>query len=262
MARVCIFNEKGGVGKTTATVLTASWLAYSEGRRVCVVDFDHPSHHISAMRGRDSALLRDPRSPLSAWMASHPDTPAPFGVYSIPASPDGTYSPGEVFPYLEAILSAGFDYVFYDFPGRFARGEPASFVAAAGLVDFLAVPMDTDLQSRRGALVVADAFRRQDIPLVLFWNRVSASEARGDGSRFRRGAEPFLERGLPVMEESLRDIRKLSRDGSEPSFIRSTLCFPERHVRRWNPGIMTFLEALRGRIDSTCTQDSQKHTTT
>ena len=97
--------------------------------------------------------------------------------------------------------------------------------------------------------VVADALHRQGIPVSLFWNRVSLSEAKGDGARFRRGAEPFTERGLDVMEERIRDIRKVSRPPSEMAFIRSTFCFPERYVNQWSPAIIPFLEALQRRID-------------
>ena len=110
--------------------------------------------------------------------------------------------------------------------------------------------MDTDTQSRRSALVVADAIQQQGIPLALFWNRVSLWEAKGDGGRFRRGAEPFLSRGMDVMDEMVRDIRKFSRDSSEMAFIRSTLCFPIRYVNKWSPAIIPFLEALKSRIDN------------
>ena len=250
MVRVSIYNEKGGVGKTTVTALAASYLAYAKGRKVCVLDFDYPSYHFMDLRRRETAILQDPRSPLAAWLRNTPSTAGPYDIFSLPPGRGGTYRPLEVFPYLDEVLSSGYDYVFYDFPGRFAQGEPVSFIAANGYLDFAAVPMDTDVQSRRSALVVADALSRVGIPVTLFWNRVSLWEARGDGGRFRRGAEPFAARGMEVMDLSVRDIRKLSRDPSEMAFIRSTLCFPERYVNKWSPAIVPFLEALIVRIDN------------
>ena len=95
-----------------------------------------------------------------------------------------------------------------------------------------------------------DAIQQKGIPLALFWNRVSVWEAKGDGNRFRKGAEPFVSRGMDVMAESVRDIRKFSRDSSEMAFIRSTLCFPVRYVNKWSPAIIPFLEALKRRIDN------------
>jgi len=250
MVRVSIYNEKGGVGKTTITVMMASFLAYGCGKRVCVLDFDYPAFHLKDLRERETLIRKTPRSPLSIWLRDNPPPSDPYDIFSFLPGRGGTYRPLEVFTSLEEILPGGYDYVLFDFPGRFSQGEPVSFIAANGYLDFVAVPMDTDLQSRRSALVVSDALTRIGIPVALFWNRVSLSEARGDGSRFRQGAEPFLERGLEVMETGVRDIRKFSRDSSEMAFIRSTLCFPVRYINMWSPAIIPFLEALRLRIDN------------
>ena len=250
MVRLSIYNEKGGVGKTTITAMFASYLAYVHGKSVCILDFDYPSYHFMELRREELAILKDTRSPLSLWIRNNPSPVDPYDVFSFPPGRGGAYAPREVFTYLQNVLSGGYDYVFYDFPGRFAQDEPVSYIAASGFLDFAGIPMDTDVQSRRSALVVADALQRQGIPVSLFWNRVSLSEAKGDGARFRRGAEPFTDRGLDVMEERVRDIRKVSRAPSEMAFIRSTLCFPVRYVNKWSPSIIPFLAALKERIDN------------
>ena len=250
MVRLSIYNEKGGVGKTTMSSLMASFLAYEKGKSVCVLDFDYPSYHFMELRKREIQIMKDSKSPIAAWLRNNPPRIDPYDLYSFPPGKGGLYRPLEVFPYLENILSANYDYVFFDFPGRFAQGEPVSFIAANGYLDFVAIPMDTDIQSRRSALVVADAVARVGIPLALFWNRVSIWEAKGDGGRFRRGAEPFASRGMDVMDLVVRDIRKMSRDPSEMAFIRSTLCFPVRYVNQCSPAIIPFLEALKTRIDN------------
>ena len=46
--------KKGGVGKTTFTVLAASYLYYLKGYDVAVVDCDYPQHSIAGMRKRDA----------------------------------------------------------------------------------------------------------------------------------------------------------------------------------------------------------------
>lgn len=51
---VAFSTQKGGVGKTTFTVLVASYLYYLKGYNVVVVDCDYPQHSISAMRKRDA----------------------------------------------------------------------------------------------------------------------------------------------------------------------------------------------------------------
>ena len=47
---VALSNQKGGVGKSTFTVLLASYFHYLKGYNVLVVDCDYPQHSISTMR--------------------------------------------------------------------------------------------------------------------------------------------------------------------------------------------------------------------
>ena len=51
---VAFSTQKGGVGKTTFTVLAASYLYYLKGYNVAVVDCDYPQHSIAGMRKRDA----------------------------------------------------------------------------------------------------------------------------------------------------------------------------------------------------------------
>ena len=58
---VAFSTQKGGVGKTTFTVLVASYLYYLKGYNVAVVDCDYPQHSISAMRKRDAEQVNGKR---------------------------------------------------------------------------------------------------------------------------------------------------------------------------------------------------------
>ena len=50
---VAFSTQKGGAGKTTITVLVASYLHYVKGYNVAVVDCDFPQYSIHDMRKRD-----------------------------------------------------------------------------------------------------------------------------------------------------------------------------------------------------------------
>lgn len=50
---VAFSTQKGGAGKTTLTVLVASYLHYVKGFNVAVIDCDYPQHSIAEMRERD-----------------------------------------------------------------------------------------------------------------------------------------------------------------------------------------------------------------
>ena len=99
-----------------------------------------------------------------------------------------------------------------------ASGEGAIEFRWKGEADALA-----SWAARADTLVVADAIQTAGIPLSLFWNRVSAPESKGNGVRFRRGAEPFVSRGMDVMDEAVRDVRIISRDSSVLSYPSGTL---------------------------------------
>ena len=50
---VALSNQKGGVGKSTLTILLASYFHYRKGRNVLVVDCDYPQHSIRDIREWD-----------------------------------------------------------------------------------------------------------------------------------------------------------------------------------------------------------------
>ena len=50
---VAFSNQKGGVGKSTITVLLASYFNYVRGIDVAVVDCDYPQFSLEKLRNRD-----------------------------------------------------------------------------------------------------------------------------------------------------------------------------------------------------------------
>ena len=53
---VAFSTQKGGAGKTTLTVLAASYLYYVKGLKVLVVDCDYPQYSIEEMRQRGNPV--------------------------------------------------------------------------------------------------------------------------------------------------------------------------------------------------------------
>ena len=61
---IAFATQKGGIGKTTLTVLTASYLHYVKGYNVAVVDCDAPQNSIADLRAREiNCLLYTSPSP-------------------------------------------------------------------------------------------------------------------------------------------------------------------------------------------------------
>ena len=65
---MAISTQKGGAGKTTLTVLVASYLHYVKGYNVAVVDCDFPQYSIHDMRKRDlKAVMEDGHYKVMAY---------------------------------------------------------------------------------------------------------------------------------------------------------------------------------------------------
>lgn len=54
---IAFATQKGGIGKTTLTVLTASYLHYMKGYNVAVVDCDAPQNSIADLRAREVKVI-------------------------------------------------------------------------------------------------------------------------------------------------------------------------------------------------------------
>ncbi len=52
-------TQKGGIGKTTLTVLTASYLHYVKGYNVAVIDCDAPQNSIADLREREVKVIAE-----------------------------------------------------------------------------------------------------------------------------------------------------------------------------------------------------------
>jgi len=56
---IAFSTQKGGMGKTTLTVLAASYLHYVKNLDVAVIDCDYPQHSLAEMRRRDVRQVMD-----------------------------------------------------------------------------------------------------------------------------------------------------------------------------------------------------------
>lgn len=244
MKRITVYNEKGGCGKTTVTVLLASYLA-SEGHRVAVMDFDAPIHHISTIREEE---LRDPSSFLLQQLKGGVSVSAsvPYEVRRMVPLEDGTWDLGEIVAAMDDLAAEGTEYLLCDYPGRYSPLEPVSLMAAGGLLDFAAVPVEADSQTMKSALVMVDALKGCGVSTCAFWNRIPSDEL--NTPRLQRAEEVFSSYGIEVIPERMRLARVVSHDSRIVGFLRSTMHFPRRTADKggW---LVPFLESLKNRID-------------
>jgi chromosome partitioning protein len=136
MSIVSVFNQKGGSGKSMATVHIAV-AAHLAGKRVIILDLD-------------------PQGSAQVWIDTRGDRPGPVGI----SVPDGSLERA-----IAAATNDGFDFVLIDSPPGVSPST-ARIIAAADLVvipvrpqpfDLAAVPATLRLvRDKRHAFVLSD----------------------------------------------------------------------------------------------------------
>ena len=113
MSKRCVFvamsSQKGGVGKSTMTVLLAGYFHYVMGYNVAVVDCDYPQFSIKALRSRDTQNVEKNMN-LQRMLCGQ------FERTGKKAYPVLTSVPGKELD-TALPLTGGCDILFFDLPG-------------------------------------------------------------------------------------------------------------------------------------------------
>jgi cellulose biosynthesis protein BcsQ len=223
---VAFSTQKGGMGKTASTVLTASYLHYVKGLRVAVVDCDFPQHSIVKERKRDEELL------LKSGYFKH----AAFELYRSLGGAKAYIVKGSTAE--TAIQDAQdlmdksekeFDMIFFDLPGTLnSRGVVKTLAA----MNYIFTPVSADRLVLESTLQYATNLNNRLISvgkshirgLHLFWNMVDGREKTPLYEAYESSIE---ELGLQIMKTALPNSLRFRKEMSEErsSIFRSTL-FP------------------------------------
>ena len=111
-SRIAVCNQKGGVGKSTFTVLLASYLHYNMGHDILVMDCDYPQWSIHAQRERELKAIE--RSDYYKLMMVRQ-----FKATGRKIWPVIRCMPSEAFEKEESLLQSGYRprIILYDLPG-------------------------------------------------------------------------------------------------------------------------------------------------
>ncbi len=180
---LCIFNLKGGVGKTTTAVCTAEALANIDGARVVLVD-------------------TDPQASALAWAegAAEPGPGLRATVLGIPSA--------EVARRLEA-LQLGAQHVVLDTP----PGDTRIVLGALEASDVAVIPVQPSLMDLDRLRPTLDLASKVGVPTAILLSRVRL------GTRSLESAREVLEAlELPVLRTMVpQRERVLAAYGTRPS---------------------------------------------
>ncbi|MCL3850997.1 MULTISPECIES: ParA family protein [Bacteroidales] len=220
---VAFSTQKGGAGKTTLTVLVASYLHYVKGYNVAVIDCDFPQHSIAEMRERDIKMsMDDDHYKLMAYEQFSALGKKAYEV--IESSPENAMEDAQ-----EVIEVLQPDFVFFDLPGTI--NNPA-VVHTLSLMDYIIAPISADrlvLESTlQYVITVNDALitpgKAKIKGLYLLWNLVDGREK----TELYEVYEDVIDKlGFPLFKTFLPDSKRFRREQSvnHKALFRSTL-FP------------------------------------
>jgi len=229
---VAFSTQKGGVGKTTFTVLAASYLHYLKGYNVAVVDCDYPQHSITAMRKRDSELVNS--NQLYKLLAYNQFKALNKKAYSILCATSGdaiTIASEYIQDHTNKI-----DIVFFDLPGTV---NSEGVIKSLASMDYIFTPITADrvvLESTlsfamtiNNLLVQNDEFNLKG--LHLFWNQVDKRE-RTD--LYEVYEKTIVDLELNLMTTYIPDTKRYKKElfGDKPSIFRSTLFPADKRLMR------------------------------
>ena len=203
-------NQKGGIGKSTLTILAASWLRYVRGLNVLVVDCDFPQNSIVELREREKkAVMKNDAYKLMLQRQFERLQKKAYPV--IRSTPENAENDVQVFLTSE---SEPYDVVLYDLPGTMGT---KGVIYTISLLNYLFIPMRADrlvMQSTLNfAQTVYDKFVGNPATNIqevfLFW--LSAARVHLDlPHRLRSWSETEWE---PRMESCLRQLFLWKKQG-------------------------------------------------
>ena len=242
MKLVTIFSGKGGVGKTTMSILLASWLKYEKKERVVAYDFESPESRMMNKRNTDLSLLKMKDQTL--MKLSDGNDFYPMGA--IKGKPQG-YTEGDLRKIADSIARAkdtGEGYIICDFPGRFEAKEAVYEITRRGLIDLMVFPIQQEDQSVASMLSVNKILKEpgfingpsgkstQDV--LCFWNMVTKNDIHKEASK-QQYELMFSMMGIPVSKTRIRYADTVKRSASAPVFVTTTVCYPKQFMLRAFP---------------------------
>ena len=218
-------TQKGGMGKTTLSVLVASWLHYKRRIPVAVLDVDSSQLSVYSLRLRESEQMDE-------------ETRDRFNQQDIDPYTILHGDPAEV-PELLGQLPSDVQLVFVDLPGNI---DVDGYDTALSKVDYLLVPMETSEFSVTTGFNYLSAIRQVDLLPAercrIVWNKFKESR---DGALADQLEVRFADHGFQSLKSRIPQ-----RDSYQDSANRSTL-FPVPLTYLRNSGLkdlFTEIESL------------------
>jgi len=220
---VAFSTQKGGMGKTALTVLSASYLHYVKGYDVAVIDCDYPQHSIVEMRERDiERVTNDNHYKAMAYQQ--------FKTLQKKAYPVEESNAADAIAIAERLQQEhDLDFIFFDLSGTL---NTQGVIKTLAMMDYIFIPVSADRVVLESTLQFATTIHdnlittgRSNIKeLFIIWNMVDGRERT---ELYNAYDDAIMELGLQTMKTVIPDTKRFRREMTETNrpVFRSTL-FP------------------------------------
>ncbi len=227
---VAFSTQKGGAGKTTLTVLVASYLHYEMGYHIAIIDCDFPQHSIHNMRERDlnMALEDEFYKGIAYEQFSRLDKKA------YPVVESNTFDAIADAEKLAEESDTGFDIIFFDLPGTMNNKD---LIHTLANMDYLIAPISASRVVMESTLDYMISVRNNIIAtgktnikaMCLLWNLVDGRE-KSELYEVYEGV--IRELDFPLLKTFLPNAVRFRREQNiehKPLFL-STLFPPDKSL--------------------------------
>ena len=235
MKTISFFSEKGGVGKSTFSIMYASWLHYKFGVKVGLADFND---RITRYRSAEIAKREELRK-------SKPDIPSLNEASAWPIATvkvkdiEQLRKNGASKPYAHWFVEqlqgplAGMDVILCDFPGNLSGHE---FIEMAGfkLLNLVVIPTERDPMTIQSTRKLQKMLTVGELNHCVFINKAQVG-LRNLRSYYTVFGQELMKSNMPLLpdmvsySERIMAIEKLDN-------IRSTFGFPDFSLPEYENG--------------------------
>ena len=229
---VAFSTQKGGAGKTTLTVLMASYLHYVKGINVGLIDCDFPQYSIDEMRRRDFKTIEENEQFRKQAFDQ-------FKRIRKKAYPVIMSRPGDAIDAARKLqeMENAPEIIFFDLPGTMDNEGVLKTVAS---MDYIFCPAIADRVVMQSSLAFAKAINDHMITtgrtnikgLYFVWNMVDGREKTGLYDIYDK---VMAELGLSALKTFVPDSKRFRREGEKEEnrpLFRSTLFPPDKTLIR------------------------------
>lgn len=221
---VAFSTQKGGAGKTTLTVLVASYLHYVKGYTVAVIDCDYPQHSIAEMRERDFKMCENDEYYKGMLYEQYVKLEHKKAYPVVESNTKDALTDAE-----ELTQEGEYDFIFFDLPGTLNNEGLVRTIAS---MDYIIAPIAADrlvLESTLDYLItvrdnIVSTGKTNIKGIYLLWNLV---DGREKSDLYEVYEAVIRDLGFPLMKTFVPNSLRFRKEQSvsHKALFRSTL-FP------------------------------------